>query len=127
MASLAESALVEHLRLVPKEDRDRVADALLQLKIRDYDSLLDAVQFITSEVIRGNIGGETARIVKDCLELAFTAVAAKNKGVQSGSSNALAALIEAVSAPAPRLTSGHMFETVETEAITVLLDSKATG
>jgi len=81
---------------------------LLAMKVRDYDSLVDAVQLVASELIRGNLSVQTAGMVKECLELAFTAVAAKGKSERgTAPGNALQALFEAIAQPPRALTAEY--------------------
>lgn len=120
-----QSLLQEHLSLIPEEHRTRVADLVGSMRVRTYEDLTDMVMFVTSEVIRGTISAEVAEILTGLIEIAFTSVAASNRGEESSrASSAITSLVEALSNPAApaALPSYHVMDIEPEERPTVVID-----
>lgn len=121
-----QSLLQEHLSLIPEEHRTRVADLVASMKVRTYEDLTDMVMFVTSEVVRGTISAEVAEILTGLIDIAFTAVAASNRGEESNrASSAISSLVEALSNPSapPALPSYHVMDLEsQEERPTVVID-----
>jgi hypothetical protein len=67
------------------------------MKARTYEDLTDISLYIASEVARGTVGPQIAHAIKQMLEIAFTSIAASNRGAEnSQASTAISSLVQAM-------------------------------
>lgn len=100
------------LRLVDADKRKLLHEHFSQLKLREYDDVLDFCKAVLGELVAGNLTPAIARESRLLMELMFTVVAAKNTaaGTPEDAYTDIVAALVAVKRSAPRIQASYTVE-----------------